>query len=95
MNNSPIITFTPSAGKHIKNLIGIQKGFRLSVSKTGCTGFMYAPSIVEIINPDDLTWETEFGFPQWYADFAPDFMHIEKNELGFTEKGWIDFGWRW
>jgi hypothetical protein len=37
-------------------------------------------------------WETEFGFPQWYADFAPDFMQIEKNESGFTEKGWIDFG---
>lgn len=39
-------------------------------------------------------WETDFGFPKWYPEMAPDFMQIEKNESGLTERGWIDFGFK-
>ena len=37
-------------------------------------------------------WRTEFGFRQWSLDVAPAYMNLEKDERGFTEWGWIDFG---
>jgi type 1 glutamine amidotransferase len=39
-------------------------------------------------------WRTEFGFPQWTMSAAGDYMHLEKDSRGFTEWGWIDFGWQ-
>lgn len=38
-------------------------------------------------------WRTEFGFPT-FGEPAPEYMKIEKNEKGFTEKGWIDYGFQ-
>ena len=35
-------------------------------------------------------WETEFAFRDFGAP-APDFMKIEKDAKGYTEKGWIDY----
>jgi hypothetical protein len=38
-------------------------------------------------------WRTEFGFPRWTLENAPpDWPEIEKNDLGFTERGWTEFG---
>ena len=37
-------------------------------------------------------WRTQFGFPQWTIDNAPDWPEIERDERGFTEAGWTEFG---
>jgi hypothetical protein len=39
-------------------------------------------------------WRTEFGFPQWTISAAGDYMMLEKDSRGFTEWGWIDFGFQ-
>jgi len=37
-------------------------------------------------------WRTEFGFRQWTIDTVPDYMKLERDERGLSERGWIDFG---
>ncbi|MHC4402512.1 MAG: CehA/McbA family metallohydrolase [Planctomycetota bacterium] len=39
-------------------------------------------------------WRTEFGFRQWTIDTLPDYMNVQRDEQGFTEWGWIDFGFQ-
>ena len=39
-------------------------------------------------------WRTEFQFKNWYSENAGDYMDIEMEEGGFTERGWIDFGFK-
>jgi hypothetical protein len=36
-------------------------------------------------------WRTEFGF-RGYGDAAPPYMKVERDEQGWTERGWIDYG---
>lgn len=38
-------------------------------------------------------WRTEFGFPT-FGEPAAAFMQIERNDRGFTERGWLDYGFR-
>jgi iron-sulfur cluster assembly protein len=52
-----VITLTDAAVEHIKKMLlqnakGI--GFRLSIKKTGCSGYAYVPDIIEVVNPTDL-----------------------------------------
>ncbi|MCA9062034.1 MAG: CehA/McbA family metallohydrolase [Planctomycetaceae bacterium] len=37
-------------------------------------------------------WRTQFGFPQWTLENAPDWPEVERNESGLTERGWTEFG---
>ena len=39
-------------------------------------------------------WQTEFGFHQWTREAVADWMQLEENEQGFTEWGWVDFGFK-
>lgn len=39
-------------------------------------------------------WRTQFQFKNWYPEYAGDYMGIEKVDGGFTERGWIDFGFK-
>jgi hypothetical protein len=39
-------------------------------------------------------WRTRFGFPQWTIDTLPPTMRVETSSAGFTEWGWIDFGFQ-
>jgi hypothetical protein len=36
-------------------------------------------------------WRTEFGFRAWGAP-PPDYMRVERDAGGLTERGWIDYG---
>lgn len=38
-------------------------------------------------------WRTTFGFPN-FGETAPDYMRVETNAQGFTERGWIDYGFQ-
>ncbi len=39
-------------------------------------------------------WQTGFGFKQWTFPTAPDYMELERDDDGFTEFGWTDFGFQ-
>lgn len=53
--------------------------------------------LVPVMNVDlfelsnNHVWRTEFGFPD-FGEPAPPFMNIERNERGYTERGWIEYG---
>jgi hypothetical protein len=38
-------------------------------------------------------WRTEFGFPA-FGEPAADWMKVERGEKGFTEAGWVEYGFR-
>jgi hypothetical protein len=38
-------------------------------------------------------WRTEFGFPGW-GEPAAEYMKVERAQRGFTEAGWIDYGFQ-
>jgi len=55
-----LISITEPAAKHIKKMMGENKnaiGFRLSLKKTGCSGYSYVPSLIEKINSADLAFD--------------------------------------
>lgn len=39
-------------------------------------------------------WRTEFGFKRWTLDAADPAMNLDMDDIGFTEWGWIDFGFK-
>lgn len=39
-------------------------------------------------------WRTDFAFATFFSEYIPDYMGIEQSEEGFTERGWIDFGFK-
>lgn len=51
-----MIILTDAAVNHIKTLMVKKpdaKGFRLSIKKTGCSGYAYVPEIVTTVNASD------------------------------------------
>jgi iron-sulfur cluster assembly protein len=57
------ISITAAACEYIKQKVDKDHGagFRLSIKKTGCSGYSYLPEIVGEKNPEDLTFETING----------------------------------
>ncbi len=52
-----IITLTDAAVTHIKSMLKKQEGgigFRLSIKKTGCSGYAYVPDIIQTVNENDI-----------------------------------------
>ena len=39
-------------------------------------------------------WRTEFAFRKWTIEMAPKYQGLQIDEQGFTEWGWIDFGFQ-
>ncbi|HUT90958.1 MAG TPA: CehA/McbA family metallohydrolase [Thermoguttaceae bacterium] len=39
-------------------------------------------------------WRTEFAFRKWTIEMAPEYQGLQIDEQGFTEWGWIDFGFQ-
>src|SRR5689334_15023451 len=68
---NPNIMITDAASAYIKKMMekdhGI--GFRLTVKKTGCSGYSYLPTIVDKANANDFNFTTESGL-QIYIDTA-------------------------
>jgi len=56
---NPNIVISDAACAYIKKMLDKQNGvgFRLSVKKTGCSGYSYLPTIVDVINANDLVIE--------------------------------------
>ena len=52
-----MITLTDAAAAHIKTILtkrGKGIGFRLSIKKTGCSGFAYVPDIIDQVQEQDV-----------------------------------------
>jgi len=52
-----MITLTAAAISHIKSMLAKHQGsigFRLSIKKTGCSGYAYVPDIIEQAKENDL-----------------------------------------
>jgi iron-sulfur cluster assembly protein len=55
------ITITDAAAEHIKQMIAKDNaniGFRLSIKKTGCSGYAYVPAIIDKVNESDIHFVT-------------------------------------
>lgn len=64
MNDVKIIELTEAAYKHLQSVIkkrGKEVQFRLSVKKTGCSGYMYQSEIVERPQEGDISLKTALG----------------------------------
>lgn len=85
------ITFTPAACEYIHKMVQKEQGlaFRLSVKKTGCSGYSYSPGIVNEINPADTKLTiadnlTIFVDPLWQhllEGLKIDYVEEDKNGL--------------
>ncbi len=49
------------------------------------------PDLYELAN--NHVWRTEFGFPG-FGEAAGAYMQVERDRHGFTERGWIEFGFQ-
>lgn len=91
---NPSITVTEAACEYIKKMLEKQPGanFRLSVKKTGCSGYSYVPEIVATCRPDDFSFAaangvTIFVDSQWMellSDVQMDY--VEEIKSGLKQK---------
>lgn len=60
---NPNITFTEAACVYIKKMLEKKQGtgFRLSIKKTGCSGYSYLPSVIDKPNSADIAFEIDGG----------------------------------
>jgi iron-sulfur cluster assembly protein len=61
-----IIRFTDAAAQHIKEMLTKQTngmGFRLSIKKTGCSGYAYVPKIIDEVIATDIHFLAQEGLP--------------------------------
>lgn len=67
------ITITDSAYSYIKKMLVKEQGvgFRLSIKKTGCSGYSYAPTVIHSVKANDLVIEKNdvkiFIDPAWLS----------------------------
>jgi|SRR3989344_3720724 len=63
--SDPLIQLTEAAEKHIQEILAAkprESVFRLSVKKTGCSGYMYIPEILAQPHDEDKKIITDNGF---------------------------------
>ena len=77
------ISLTDSAAEHIKELFqknSANVGFRLSIKKTGCSGYSYVPALIEKINESDIYF-LEKGIP----------IFIDAESISFLKDVVVDY----
>lgn len=88
------ITLTDAACAYIQKMLEKDQGvgFRLSVKKTGCSGFSYLPTLVETIAPNDMTFEVKPGLiiaidPTWlHLLEGVHIDYVEEEKSGLKQK---------
>ena len=87
------ITVSDTASAYIKTMIEKEQGiaFRLSVKKTGCSGYSYQPQVVKMI----LEQDTQIVLPSLIICLDTSWLHIlsnihidyiEENQKGLKQK---------
>jgi len=59
-----VLNFTEAAAEYIKGMLAKSQGlgFRVSIKKTGCSGFSYAPSLISEEVAGDLHFKAKAEF---------------------------------
>lgn len=89
----PEIILTDAALHYIKQKLQQEHGvgFRISIKKTGCSGYSYLPSIIEQAQPDDVCVQID-GIQVFLDQKWMDLLHdlkidfIVENKLGLQQK---------
>ena len=81
-----IISLTEAAAAHIKNMLEKKPGsvgFRLSIKKTGCSGYSYVPTIIDKINEHDISF-IESGITLFVdPDYVAEGIGLKQKRLVF------------
>ena len=88
------MTLTEAASIYIQSAIAKEQGlgFRLSIKKTGCSGYSYLPSVVKEVNPQDQVMETDHGVTLYvdtaWLDLLRDVQvdYVEDTKSGLKQK---------
>lgn len=88
------ITISPAAEMFIQNMLAKNAGmaFRVSVKKTGCSGYSYVPALVDKENPNDVTITTPSGMIIFidtaWLDLLNDLRidYLEEGKSGLKQK---------
>ena len=90
-----MITLTDAAVAHIQSMIKKNKngiGFRLSIEKTGCSGYAYVPEVIEKMIPNDLRLQQD-DLDIYIDPLAESFIHglvidyvSENDAVGLKQK---------
>ena len=87
VNMNEILSFTEAAKAHILKQISATKGgqhFRLSVKRTGCSGYMYVPNIISTADEHDILVA---NFEQHKVLLDPNFVDlIRGTEVDYVSK---------
>ena len=89
-----LITLTDAAVDHIKNKLVNNKGvgFRLSIKKTGCSGYAYVPEIVNHVVPADLHFVAQEELSIYIDPACENFIkgivvdYVAENKMGLKQK---------
>lgn len=88
------IQLSEKARDHIKRLLEKEAGtaFRISIKKTGCSGYSYVPAIVTKPEPQDVILDNIADFSVYIDSHFSDLLHdltidlIEENNMGLKQK---------
>lgn len=91
---SSTIKVTTSASAYIKKWIANQPHmhFRLSIKKTGCSGYRYFPSLVEQVTEQDIRLEVDKELTVWIDSSWLSMLeglqidYIEEEKSGLKQK---------
>lgn len=94
IGNTTIITITEAAVGHIKNMLEKDQkniGFRLSIKKTGCSGYAYVPDIISEIKQNDIYFMQQ-DLPVYVDPDCEQFVsglvidYVADNNIGLKQK---------
>ena len=79
--------FTPSAIKHIKKILGRlgEKSFRLSVKRSGCSGFSYVVDYITSSPPGDLQFPIDSDLVVFVEPRS--FPMLKGTHIDYVQKG--------
>ena len=86
------ITLTPSAGEHVRKMLGQHDralGLRLGTKKSGCTGFAYVVDYADEIDPADHVYES-YGVKVVVDDES--LMQLEGMVIDFVKTNQLNQG---
>lgn len=72
-----IITLTDAAVSHIKGMMTKEnnaQGFRLSLKKTGCSGYAYVPKIIDAVVDTDIHFTAQDNLEVYVDPSYEDFL---------------------
>ena len=97
-HTQPLKVKVPTVGPMVRSARGQNNDVVLDLDKHNWPwSMMLLPAarvdLFELTN--NHIWRTEFRFTDWYPEYAAKYMHLKMDADGrFTERGWIDFGFK-